>query len=211
MKYHNPHPNDVILDAGCSSGVYSLESSSKGARIIGIDISTRSVRTALKAVKNVNLCDKTQFVVADICNQPFRSNSFDKTLCVDVLEHVENDFKAVVELSRVLKSDGALILHIPQSQQENIFLKKIDHRSFDHVREGYNLKLIKTLLEKANLTIIRSIETFKFFAHLAWEVNYILRYSIFLALLFPILYAISRLDFLSKRRGNGLLLIAKHN
>lgn len=110
MKYLNPHANDVILDAGCGSGVYSLECSIKETKVISIDISCRNVHHALKAVKQVNLCNKVQFIVADICSLPFRDNSFDKILCVDVLEHIENNLKAFRSFSRVLKKAGNLIL-----------------------------------------------------------------------------------------------------
>lgn len=53
-------------------------------------------------------------VKADICNLPFRDNSYDVILCNHVLEHIPDDTKAMQELHRVLKPGGMGIFQIPQ-------------------------------------------------------------------------------------------------
>ncbi len=53
-------------------------------------------------------------VKADICNLPFKDNSFDVILCNHVLEHIPDDIKAMQELYRVLKPNGWGIFQIPQ-------------------------------------------------------------------------------------------------
>ncbi len=53
-------------------------------------------------------------VKADILNLPFEDNSFDFILCNHVLEHIEDDSKAMSELYRVLKPGGTGIFQIPQ-------------------------------------------------------------------------------------------------
>ncbi|WP_336067023.1 methyltransferase domain-containing protein [Mesoflavibacter sp. CH_XMU1404-2] len=53
-------------------------------------------------------------VKADICNLPFKDNSYDVILCNHVLEHIPDDTKAMQELYRVLKPNGMAILQIPQ-------------------------------------------------------------------------------------------------
>ena len=52
-------------------------------------------------------------VKADICNLPFKDNEFDMILCNHVLEHVDDDLKAMSELYRVLKKGGTGIFQIP--------------------------------------------------------------------------------------------------
>jgi SAM-dependent methyltransferase len=53
-------------------------------------------------------------VKADICDLPFNDNVFDVVFCNHVLEHIEDDTKAMSELYRVLKPGGLGIFQIPQ-------------------------------------------------------------------------------------------------
>ena len=53
-------------------------------------------------------------VKADICDLPFKTESFDFILCNHVLEHIPDDLKAMEELYRILKPGGTAILQIPQ-------------------------------------------------------------------------------------------------
>ena len=58
-------------------------------------------------------------VKADICDLPFENNSFDVVFCNHVLEHIEDDKKAMSELLRVLKPKGLGIFQIPQDLSLN--------------------------------------------------------------------------------------------
>ncbi|RSK42000.1 class I SAM-dependent methyltransferase [Mangrovimonas spongiae] len=83
-------------------------------------------------------------VKADICNLPFKDNSYDVILCNHVLEHIPNDTKAMKELYRVMKPGGWGIFQIPQDlnrevtfEDDSITDKKERARIFgqyDHVR-----------------------------------------------------------------------------
>lgn len=53
-------------------------------------------------------------VKADILDLPFESDLFDVVLCNHVLEHIEDDHKAMSELYRVMKPGGWGIFQIPQ-------------------------------------------------------------------------------------------------
>ncbi|TDN81822.1 methyltransferase family protein [Salegentibacter sp. 24] len=83
-------------------------------------------------------------VEADICNLPFKENEFDFILCNHVLEHIEDDTRAMQELYRILKPGGTAILQIPQDlnrehtfEDDSITDRKERERIFgqyDHVR-----------------------------------------------------------------------------
>ena len=52
-------------------------------------------------------------VKMDIHDMPFEENSFDVIFCNHVLEHVDDDIKAMSEIRRVLRPGGWAILQIP--------------------------------------------------------------------------------------------------
>jgi len=49
----------------------------------------------------------------DIESLPFENDSIDAIICLEVLEHVKNPFKAADEIKRVLKPGGLLLLTTP--------------------------------------------------------------------------------------------------
>ena len=53
-------------------------------------------------------------VKADILSLPFEDNSFDFIFCNHVLEHIEDDSKAMSELYRVMRPGGTGIFQVPQ-------------------------------------------------------------------------------------------------
>ncbi|MEK7531788.1 MAG: methyltransferase domain-containing protein [Patescibacteria group bacterium] len=52
-------------------------------------------------------------IVGDIHHLPLPSNSLDAVFCLAVLEHVEDPWKAMDEMLRVLKPGGKILLYIP--------------------------------------------------------------------------------------------------
>ncbi len=83
-------------------------------------------------------------IKADILDLPFKDNSFDIIFCNHVLEHIEDDIKAMRELYRVLKPNGMGIFQIPQDMSlkntyEDFSIISPEERAkhfgqYDHVR-----------------------------------------------------------------------------
>ncbi|MBQ0786639.1 MAG: class I SAM-dependent methyltransferase [Oceanihabitans sp.] len=101
------------------------------------------------ALKNLNytttdLLSPIADVKADICNLPFKDNSYDIILCNHVLEHIPDDTKAIQELYRVMKPGGYGIFQIPQDLtrqttfEDNTITDKKERGKifgqYDHVR-----------------------------------------------------------------------------
>ncbi len=49
----------------------------------------------------------------DICSLSFENESFDCIICNQVLEHINDDEKAISEMGRVLKHDGVAVITVP--------------------------------------------------------------------------------------------------
>ena len=83
-------------------------------------------------------------VKADICDLPFEENEFEVIFCNHVLEHIEDDKKAMQELYRVMKPNGMGIFQIPldysrETTYEDFSIVNPEDRAkhfgqYDHVR-----------------------------------------------------------------------------
>jgi len=101
-------------------------------------------------------------VKMDICKIPFNDNTFDVFICNHVLEHIEDEPKALSEIFRILKPKGWAILQVPINpnleitfEDPTITTQKDREKHFgqyDHVR-FHGLDYPKRL-EKAGFNVI---------------------------------------------------------
>jgi SAM-dependent methyltransferase len=110
-----------------------------------IDIST-PVTTQLSARGGIA-------VAGEITALPFRDGELGLIAAFDVIEHVEDDRRVFAELSRVLKSGGALILAVPLHAR---LWTEFDD-CVGHARR-YEPEKLKALLAEHHLTIEKSAE-----------------------------------------------------
>lgn len=95
-----------FLDAGCGNGIYlkRLAEPGAGPAMHGVDFSESMVRIARDNGEGKN------FVVGNLEEVPYRSESFEVILCAQVIEHMLDDKKAMGELARLLSAGGYLVI-----------------------------------------------------------------------------------------------------
>lgn len=59
------------------------------------------------------VADYNPDIVGDIHNMPFPDESYDAVICLAVLEHIENPFRASREMHRILKKGGHCFVYVP--------------------------------------------------------------------------------------------------
>ena len=99
---------ETILDVGGGMGRLSL-ALAKSARykIILTDISIDMLQLAVKHTENLN---NIKVVNTDAQQLPFRDNSFDLVVGLDLFCHLDKPKRALLEFHRVLTNQGLLIL-----------------------------------------------------------------------------------------------------
>jgi ubiquinone/menaquinone biosynthesis C-methylase UbiE len=102
----SPKPEEVILDAGCGTGVFTRDFLAAGSKVTGLDISLPMLRRATQKSRGFPL----RLVVADMTALPFPQNFFDKVVSVTALEFIKDGGSAVRELFRVTKVGGAVVV-----------------------------------------------------------------------------------------------------
>lgn len=125
--------NLKILDIGSGTGD-DLNIINKYGNTFVIDIN----QEALDLIPNNLIHEKK---VGDITNISYPDNYFDLVLIFDVLEHIENDQKALEEIKRVLKPGAILMFTVPAFN----FLYNKHDKYLGHFRR-YSKKNLKNLI-----------------------------------------------------------------
>lgn len=97
-----------LLDAGCSSGYATRFFAEKCPETYGIEISD-DVEIARQRYPHI------RFHRGGLESTPFEDNFFDVIIMSDVLEHVDNEQRALDEMYRILKPGGTFIVSTPHT------------------------------------------------------------------------------------------------
>jgi SAM-dependent methyltransferase len=96
---------DRLLDVGCGTGslTYTLAASAPRSEIVGIDPSSAFVEYARSHTSDPRL----SFDVGNALSLPYPDASFDKCLCLLVLQFIPDVGRAIEEMRRVLRHGGS--------------------------------------------------------------------------------------------------------
>jgi ubiquinone/menaquinone biosynthesis C-methylase UbiE len=101
-----------VLDVGCGPGEMLLDLLDRGCAVSGMDISESMIELARKNTQEHPRVSSLDLRVGDITSMPYESATFDAVICAGVIEYLDSDQPALVELCRVLKRGGALIVSV---------------------------------------------------------------------------------------------------
>jgi ubiquinone/menaquinone biosynthesis C-methylase UbiE len=154
LLHHDSTWNDgsLILEAGCGVGAQTkiIAPANPGSEFISIDISLESVIQAEAMTQKLGVMN-VEFKQADIFNLPFENNSFDHIFVCFVLEHLSHPIDALVELKRVLKPGGTIMV-IEGDHGSTYF-----HPDSEEAREAVNCQVILQRMNGGNANIGRQI------------------------------------------------------
>jgi len=218
--------NLKILDAGTGFGQFSyyIAKKYKGLRIESVDVKDVYLERARAFFDSEGLSDRVTFSVDDL-TQLTAGGPFDVIVCVDVMEHIEDDEQVFRNFQKVLAPGGVVIINTPSDfggsdvsgPQEESFIG-------EHVRDGYNRSDLLDKLREAGLNTTEAIYTYGRWGSIAWRllikipmrllhVHRLLIFflPIYYIPIFPIGMLLNFMDMqLPIERGSGLLVRAIH-
>ncbi len=129
-----PGAGELILDAGCGTGVFTHDLLTAGAKVTGLDLSFPMLRRAGKKAEAYPF----RMVQGDLRRLPFAGNSFDKVISVTAIEFIDDAQAAVGELFRVVRPGGWIVVASLNSLSPWAVRRKADadkgHSLFRHAR-----------------------------------------------------------------------------
>jgi len=106
LEMLRPEQGERILDAGCGTGVFTLDVLAAGAQIVGLELSLPMLLRAERKLEK----HPFQAVQGDMTKLPFAENEFDKAVSVTAIEFIEDGKTAINELFRVTKPGGCVVV-----------------------------------------------------------------------------------------------------
>lgn len=212
-----------ILDAGTGFAQYSYFIAKRFpfTKILALDIKDDYLNDASSFFEGIRL-KNVDFKIGDLREINFQ-NEFDLILCVDVMEHIDDDVRVLKNFYNALKSEGYLIINTP-----SIFggsdVHSEDEQSFigEHFRSGYSKEDLETKLKSVGFSKIDGFYTYGFWGDKAWRIG--IKYPMLLLnlnklflLALPFYYLITLpffllMNFLDTKsninKGTGLIVIA---
>lgn len=158
-----PGGEKVLVDVGCGLG-FSCRYMPENYSYKGIEFSETTLSSAKNTHSNVK---NTEFIQGGFPTLPLESEVADFVICTEVIEHIEDDDRAIEELFRILKPGGFLWITVPSTYYWSDY-----YRLIGHYRHYTGDKFTKSLVEhglKINKRIPQYNDFWRIY-HYAWIV-----------------------------------------
>lgn len=99
-------PGPRVLNVGAGQGSFTRLIEERGYEVVSSDVSRAAVDVLRDRVRG-------EVLQADMTDLPFADRVFDAVVAGEVIEHIEDDHRALSEAARVLRPDGVLALSVP--------------------------------------------------------------------------------------------------
>lgn len=144
-----------ILNVGCGSGELSYLLSAAGYEVLGIDPSPQYIALAKQNLP-AGLETRCSFLTASVEDLP-EDGSYDSVVSTDVLEHIEDDDRALKKIAALARPGGGIIITVPAGP----WLFGYHDEQLGHFRR-YTAKALRRLASKITTIRVDKIRYFGF-------------------------------------------------
>jgi SAM-dependent methyltransferase len=213
-----------LLDAGSGFGQYDrfILKQFNNVNVLSVDVKEDYLEDSCDYFRNEAEAGRIAFERADLLNFKIKDR-FDMVICIDVLEHIDEDRRVIRNLAASLKEGGMFLMHSPSVYSEED-AGEDDSFVDEHARVGYSKQDISAKLAGAGLTPIDVSYTYGKKGHLAWEL--LIKYpmlwmtriklwalpfmAVYYVLTLPVGLLLMKMDMSDTReKGTGIYALAK--
>jgi len=155
------------LDAGCGNGAFSIYAAREGNEVVAASFSSREQDSARRRADALGI-KGVDFRILDLRElEDHRDSlgSFDQIICLETIEHVNEDEGLVKSLVAMLKPGGQLLLSTPFEGHRPLYSEERNPSPVEdgsHVRYGYSQERLREIalgagLEVANESFISGV------------------------------------------------------
>ena len=119
--------NKEVLDIASGEGYGTNLISYRAKKVTGVDISEESIQHAKKKYNKQNI----EFLVGAASTIPLDDSSVDVVVSFETIEHHDQHYKMMLEIKRVLRTNGILIISSPE---KSIYKDRDPNNPF-HIKE----------------------------------------------------------------------------
>lgn len=105
----------VLFDCGAGTGYMCIELAKRGAFVIALDLTVKSLIKLSNIANKFKLKDKIIFICASAENIPIKNNVVDYVSANAILEHIPNEKNSIAEIGRIAKRNAGMMLSVPLS------------------------------------------------------------------------------------------------
>jgi len=216
---------EKIADAGSGFGqyVYYLSKKFPEAKITGLDIKQEQVDDCNTFFGKLNEGNRISFQYADLTRISDRE-VYDLILCVDVMEHIEEDRVVLENYYRALRPGGVLLISTPSDQGGSDVHHEHDSSFIDeHVRDGYGQEEMEEKLQSAGFKENHIRFSYGKPGKRSWKLSmkypilmvnasklFLILLPFYYLLVYPVCYFLNRSDVRgSHPTGTGLIVMSR--
>lgn len=137
FEWIDPQDSHVILDVPCGRGFYlNMLRYVCDCKLVGVDLDWDVIQ---KAQANVGHLPDLALYHAGVYKLPFPDASFDAVILSEVLEHLDDDVRALREVWRVLKPGGVVAITVPNANYPFLWDPinwTLEHYTGRHIQYG---------------------------------------------------------------------------
>ncbi len=161
-----------IFDAGSGYAQYTyfMCKHLQPCLVYSVDIKEEWIEDSKQFFESRNI-NNVRFGVEDLTQIDYK-DEFNIILCVDVMEHIEEDLKVFENFHRALKNNGYLLINTP-SVFGGSDVHHYNDESFisEHARDGYSSEDLEAKLKPLGFEIHKSNYTYGFWGDKAWRLG----------------------------------------
>jgi ubiquinone/menaquinone biosynthesis C-methylase UbiE len=105
----------LCIGVGTGNEILHILHRNKNVSIVGVDYSCTALQKANR--KALALGKKIELLIMDVRHLDFAAGSFDKVLCIHVMDFVQENGEVTGEILRVLKPGGQFVITYPSDKE----------------------------------------------------------------------------------------------